>query len=82
MSHKKTGRPISRVLSKRSFLPPVPSSISTATYETVRWQPTRNVERTIPLLLDFAPDEVYRATTIADGAVVSYTTFSPFPLAL
>jgi len=35
--------------------------------------------RAVPLLLDFAPDEVYRANPIARVAVGSYPTFSPLP---
>jgi len=31
------------------------------------------------LLLDFAPDEVYRAIPVARSAVGSYPTFSPLP---
>ena len=42
-------------------------------------QPTRNEGRAIPLLLDFAPDEVYRAVPVARSAVGSYPTFSPLP---
>ena len=42
-------------------------------------QPTRNEGRAILLLLDFAPDEVYRARSVARSAVGSYPTFSPLP---
>jgi len=45
-------------------------------------QPTRNEGRVIPLLLDFAPDEVYRAGLVAPPAVGSCPTFSPLPWAL
>jgi hypothetical protein len=33
-----------------------------------------------PLLLGFAPDEVFPAIFVAKDAVVSYTTISPLPL--
>ena len=36
-------------------------------------------ERTTHLLLDFAPDEVYRALTVTNQAVGSYPTVSPLP---
>ena len=42
-------------------------------------QPTRNDGRADPLLLDFAPDEVYHADPVTRIAVGSYPTFSPLP---
>jgi len=39
------------------------------------------LERTTPLLFGLAPDEVYPATPVTSGAVGSYPTISPLPIA-
>ena len=79
-SHKKTGRPISRVLSEGPQADPRGHHLSQSVLaEGFPCNRPATLGRAAPLLLGFAPDEVCRAVTVARTAVGSYPTVSPLP---